>query len=184
VTKEPLDLHFKPKPGGFKDGILRVAPDILPPGSIKIAEVWINGKQYTDFDAEKCEVRLPQDHGDISVKVRVMNAAAIFDAHLMEVTDGTARIYMSGALTAHNLRYLQEVVEDARSQNAQRMTLLMGDLTEISNEALRYMIIQKQKMGPDEEITVVGAQGPVKQAIEDSEFSEELTLVQAESAKA
>jgi anti-anti-sigma regulatory factor len=102
----------------------------------------------------------------------------------MEVTDGNARIYMSGALTAHNLRYLQEVVEDARGQNAQRMTLLMGELKEISNESLRYLIIQKQKMGPDEEITVVGAQGEVKQAIEDSEFSEELTMVQAESAKA
>ena len=36
ITKQPLDLYFKPQPGGFKDNILRVAPDILPPGSIKI----------------------------------------------------------------------------------------------------------------------------------------------------
>jgi mannose/cellobiose epimerase-like protein (N-acyl-D-glucosamine 2-epimerase family) len=184
VTKEPLDLYFKPKPSGFKDNVLRVAPDILPPGSIKIAEVWVDGKQYSDFDADKCEVRLPADHTGVSVKVRVMNAAAIFDAHLLEVTNGTARIYMSGALTAHNLGYLQEVVEDARGQNAERMTLLMGDLKEISSEGLRYLIMQKQKMGANEEITVVGAQGSVKQAIEDSEFGEEISLVQAESAKA
>lgn len=184
VTKEPLDLHFKPKRGGFKDGILRVAPDILPPGSVKIVECYVNGKPYTDFDAEKCEVRLPQDRGELTVKVRVMNAAAVFDAHLMEVKDGNARIYMSGALTSQNLRYLQEVVEDARSQGAQRMTLLLADLKEISSEAIRYLIIQKQKMGAEQEIIAVGAQGSVKQFIDDSEFSEEITLVQAESATA
>jgi mannose/cellobiose epimerase-like protein (N-acyl-D-glucosamine 2-epimerase family) len=184
VTKEPLDLHFKPKPGAFKDGNLRVAPDILPPGSIKLTEVWVNGEAYSDFDAEKCIVRLPKERGEMTVKVRVMNAAAVFDAHLMEVSNGTARIYMSGALTAQNLRYLQEVVEDARGQNSERMTLLVGDLKQISSEALRYLIMQKQKMGSGEEMTVVNAQGDVKQAIEDSEFNEEITLVQAESAKA
>ena len=59
VTKQPLDLHFKPKPGAFGDNILRVSPDILPPGSIKIGEVWINGEPYTDFDANALTVRLP-----------------------------------------------------------------------------------------------------------------------------
>ena len=113
-----------------------------------------------------------------------MNAAAVFDAHLMEVKDGNARIYMSGALTSQNLRYLQEVVEDARGQGAQRMTLLLSDLKEISGEAIRYLIIQKQKMGAEREIIAVGAQGAVKQFIDDSEFSEEITLVQAESATA
>ena len=36
-TKQPLDLYFKPLPDGFPDGILRVQPDILPEGSIKMA---------------------------------------------------------------------------------------------------------------------------------------------------
>ena len=35
ITKQPLDLYFKPQPGGFKHNILRVAPDILPPGSVR-----------------------------------------------------------------------------------------------------------------------------------------------------
>ena len=39
ITKQPLDLYFKPQPGGFTDNILRVAPDILPPGSIRIDSV-------------------------------------------------------------------------------------------------------------------------------------------------
>jgi mannose/cellobiose epimerase-like protein (N-acyl-D-glucosamine 2-epimerase family) len=59
ITKQPMEFHFKPKAGGFKNNILRVSPDILPPGSIKIGAVWINGEPYTDFDANGLTVRLP-----------------------------------------------------------------------------------------------------------------------------
>ncbi len=52
ITKQPMDFYFKPYPNGFKDNVLRVAPDMLPEGSIKIDSVTINGEQYTDFDAE------------------------------------------------------------------------------------------------------------------------------------
>ena len=52
ITKQPMDFYFKPQPDGFEDRILRVAPDILPPGSIRIGEVWIDGEPYTDFDAD------------------------------------------------------------------------------------------------------------------------------------
>jgi hypothetical protein len=37
ITKQPMDFYFKPQPGGFKDNILRVAPDILPEGSVRSA---------------------------------------------------------------------------------------------------------------------------------------------------
>ena len=60
ITKQPLDLYFKPKANGFEDNILRVSPDILPPGSIKIDEVWINGEPYFDFDADGLTVQLPE----------------------------------------------------------------------------------------------------------------------------
>jgi mannose/cellobiose epimerase-like protein (N-acyl-D-glucosamine 2-epimerase family) len=59
ITKQPMDFYFRPQPGGFKDNILRVSPDILPPGSIRIGEVTINGEPYKDFDANALTVRLP-----------------------------------------------------------------------------------------------------------------------------
>ena len=59
ITKQPMDLHFKPKPGAFKDNILRVAPDMLPTGSIKIESVTVDGKDYTDFDADAADRRHP-----------------------------------------------------------------------------------------------------------------------------
>lgn len=60
-TKKPLTLHFKPMPNGFKDNILHVQPDILPEGSIKITEVLLDDKPYSDYDADGLFVRLPAD---------------------------------------------------------------------------------------------------------------------------
>ncbi len=52
ITKQPLDLYFKPQPGAFQGRLLRVAPDILPPGRVLLQHVWIDDKPYTNFDAE------------------------------------------------------------------------------------------------------------------------------------
>ncbi|MGH9121177.1 MAG: AGE family epimerase/isomerase, partial [Acidimicrobiales bacterium] len=40
-TQEPLTLHFKPKAGAF-GGVLRVAPDMLPEGSLRLEAVWVD----------------------------------------------------------------------------------------------------------------------------------------------
>ena len=66
-----MDLYFKPLPGGFKDNILRVSPDILPPGSIRISDVWIDGEPYANFDAGALTVKLPETNERVTVKVRI-----------------------------------------------------------------------------------------------------------------
>ncbi len=72
VTKQPMDFYFKPIPGGFPDNILRVSPDILPPGSIKIGSVEIDGQPYSDFDADKLAVKLPDTKERVKVKVNIV----------------------------------------------------------------------------------------------------------------
>ena len=69
-TKKPLTLYFKPQVNGFKDNILRVQPDILPMGSVKLTQVWIDGKEWTKFDADKLTVQLPAV--DYRPKVKVI----------------------------------------------------------------------------------------------------------------
>lgn len=71
ITHQPLDLYFKPMPNGFKDGILRVSPDILPVGTVKIGQVWINDEPYQNFDAKKLFVQLPDSKDRIKVKVHL-----------------------------------------------------------------------------------------------------------------
>ncbi|MHB8620095.1 MAG: N-acyl-D-glucosamine 2-epimerase, partial [Chloroflexota bacterium] len=72
ILNQPLDLYFKPYANGFKRNILRVSPDILPPGSITIQQVWINDQNHSDFDAEALTVKLPRTNDRVRVKVRVV----------------------------------------------------------------------------------------------------------------
>jgi mannose/cellobiose epimerase-like protein (N-acyl-D-glucosamine 2-epimerase family) len=72
ITKQPLDLYFKPYPQGFQDRILRVSPDLLPPGSIRIGSVEMDGQPYNDFDAEGLFVRLPETNERVKVKVTIV----------------------------------------------------------------------------------------------------------------
>ncbi len=66
-----MDLWFSPLPGALPDNILRVSPDILPPGSIRIGEVEVDGEPYADFDAEALTVHVPDDKARHKIRVRV-----------------------------------------------------------------------------------------------------------------
>jgi mannose/cellobiose epimerase-like protein (N-acyl-D-glucosamine 2-epimerase family) len=72
INKHPMDFYFKPIPGGFPDNILRVSPDMLPPGSIKIGKCEIDGEDYTHFEAEKLIVKLPDTKERVKVKVQII----------------------------------------------------------------------------------------------------------------
>lgn len=71
ISKQPLFMYFKPLPNGFKDNILRVSPDILPPNSVFIEECFIDDKPYADFDAENLTVQLPKTDKQVRVKVKI-----------------------------------------------------------------------------------------------------------------
>jgi mannose/cellobiose epimerase-like protein (N-acyl-D-glucosamine 2-epimerase family) len=72
ITRQPLDMHFRPQAKGFPQGVLRVSPDILPPGSIRIGQVWVDGKPYSQYDAGGLTVKLPDSRGAVDVKVRIV----------------------------------------------------------------------------------------------------------------
>jgi hypothetical protein len=71
ITKQPMNFYFKPLPGAFKDNILRVQPDILPSGSVKLSAVWVDEKPYTNFDANALTVKLPDTKEQVKVKVEL-----------------------------------------------------------------------------------------------------------------
>lgn len=174
IKKEPLDLYFNPKPGAFPGNILRVAPDILPAGSIRIDEVWLNGQSYGEFDAEALTVNLPTDQKEMKIRVRVMPAGVNFDIALTGVVNDIAKFNLSGSLDDTTLKYFKEEIE--KQHGIKGLELNMTELTAISSEALRYLIFYKQKAGAYFSITIIGASGEVLQAIKDSELNEEVTL--------
>ena len=71
-TKQPLDLYFKPLVNGSGRSALNVQPDILPPGSARISDVWIDDVSWGKFDAEKFTVELPTLDYRPKVRVRLV----------------------------------------------------------------------------------------------------------------
>lgn len=177
ITQEPMDFYFKPIPGGLADNILRVQPDILPKDSIRISEVWINGHAYDDFDANALTVKLPDEHGEITVRVRIAPTAVRFTADMLECNKGSAKIALQGTLEPRGIRYLEEQIDAAREQNASSILYDMSKLDAICSEALRYLVFSKQTFGPAFKLSITGANPVVKSAIEASELNDEVNWV-------
>lgn len=74
ATKKPLSLYFKPEPGAFCDNLLRVSPDILPKGSVKIVSVTVNGMEWDKFDADNLTVTIPATNTAPKIRVTLMAA--------------------------------------------------------------------------------------------------------------
>ncbi|WP_250306224.1 AGE family epimerase/isomerase [Streptomyces sp. A 4/2] len=66
-----MDFWFKPDPALIEDRILRVAPDLLPAGTVRIAAVEVDGEEHTDFNAQALTVLLPETSGRVKVRVRL-----------------------------------------------------------------------------------------------------------------
>jgi len=81
ITGDPMTLWFRPRPGSFagrpgEDRILRVSPDALPPGRVRLDWVEVDGRPYGAFDPQAMTVKLPESDGDLTVA-----------AHLAPVSD-------------------------------------------------------------------------------------------------
>jgi anti-anti-sigma factor len=165
VMKEPMDLYFSPLPGALPDNLLRVSPDILPPGSIRIGGVEVNGKPYADFDAENLTVRVPSGER-AKIRVRVIPTRDPFDASL-KMVDGVAEITLSGKLDVSTYALFQEQVENAMAQRPKRLVLFLKDLESMANVGIRVLLFARQKMGVTDraDIYAVAPQTAVREAL-------------------
>jgi anti-anti-sigma factor len=163
ITKQPLDLHFKPRADGFRDRVLYVSPDILPPGSIRIEQVWVDGQPWTDFDAERLTVKLPPT-GEVTVKVRVASALETFESDV-DISDGTASITLTGRLDETVTATLERDLERALEGGPQRVILRAEQLESMSSAGARALLFLRQKL-PFEgaEVVMVGAKPEVQEA--------------------
>jgi hypothetical protein len=70
VAGKPLDLWFKPRADA--DRTLRVSPDLLPPGRVRLDRVEIDGKPHEVFDPQAMTVELPASVESLTVKVQLV----------------------------------------------------------------------------------------------------------------
>jgi anti-anti-sigma regulatory factor len=183
ITRQPVDFYFKPQPGALKDNLLRVQPDILPPGSARIEAVWINGLPYDDFDPEAMTVKLPAvdtqhplkqrpawagnavaGKRDLKVRVRLVPTGVSFDAAL-DITDGVAKLVLYGVLDDAAEAVFKARLDSIIAANPTRVVLDMEHLQSISVEATRMISFVSEKLELNTHIQVTGLNKDVKAAL-------------------
>ncbi|MET0496022.1 MAG: hypothetical protein ABW000_23080, partial [Actinoplanes sp.] len=171
TNNQPMDLFFQPEPAAF-GGVLRVSPDLLPPKSLKIMQVWVNGHEHRDFDPTGLTVQIPRSKDPQSVRVRLAPVSVTFSADTLDTTGGTARIALSGTLGVDDLARLREQIEAAVAANCDSIIIDAADLVYLDPQAVRYLALTKQHQ--DFALKITGAKGQVEQEIKDSEIYQEL----------
>ena len=83
-----------------------------------------------------------------------------FSAEL-EMTDGIAKITVSGELDASTANTFKEEIEKAAVPGLKHLVLLMQDLEYMASAGLRVLIFAKQKMGTNVDIYIISPQETV-----------------------
>ena len=170
ITQEPLELHFKPKAASFPDGVLRVAPDLLPAGRVRLTDVWVNDEPYADFDPEAMTVRLPQGQ-EVKVRVRVSPSSDEFDARY-EFNNGVGRLVLTGVIEAEHVPALRRHLERLAADNPTMLVLAVDALARISDEAAREFAFFRQNLDILVQCLVIGANELVAAAFRETGDSE------------
>lgn len=175
ITKQPMDFYFKPTPNSLEDRILRVAPDLLPVGSIAIESVTINGEAYTDFNAAELSINLPVSDVPVKVKVTIVPTAGLDHFNVTSTVAGDKiTLKLTGSLDSHGIPFLRKELENMIQAQPQFSVLDVTNLTQISALGMRALIFAKQKLATEEAMVIIGASVEMKALFDDQEFSEEL----------
>ncbi|WP_157315354.1 STAS domain-containing protein [Chitinibacter sp. GC72] len=171
ITRQPLDLFFKPRPEA--DRTLRVAPDMLPTGSVRIESVTIDGQPFTGFDAEALTVQLPVSDTALRVKVQLMPTDGL--VHFNLVVDGNC-MTLTGDLDTLAAPYFRTRLAELIASNPDNVTLDVSKLAHLSDAGLRVLAFERGKLSAGGRLTIIGANDEIKSKLMAEELGEEVVL--------
>jgi len=99
-----------------------------------------------------------------------------FEATL-EMKNGIANITLTGELDASVAGDFRTRIEEAATQQAKKLVLLLAALDYMSSAGLRTLVFAKQKMGSGVTIYVVGAQPQVVEPIRQTGFHHSVVML-------
>ena len=178
ITGQPLDLYFKPQPKASKGNILRVAPDLLPPGSI--------GSRRSGSTASRTPTSTPRrspsscriSELDLRVRVRVAPTRLAETFTVETDLDGaTATLTLYGTLAANAVPLLQRELSKVIAAQPSRLIVDASDLKSIDPVAVRALVFAKQRLSIDIDVYVVGALDTVLDVFHQEELDDEVTVV-------
>lgn len=201
LTKQPIDLYFKPEQGALKDNILWVAPDLLPSGSVRIDAVWVNGNRYANFDPEAMTVTLPEPPAqpterhplalrgrwdelpatpeDLQVRVRIVPTALPYGI-ACDIVGGAARLTLDGEMDDSAVIALRLELKRIIAARAKDVVFLLSGLRNVSDRCARVFAFAQQDLDIDTTISVVGANPEVRKILDDVGVLDGVTVLDVE----
>ena len=202
IRKQPMELYFKPLPDGFEDGVLRVAPDLLPAGRVRLQAVWIDDERWTDFDAEAMTIRLPSardeaadparghrpawagnprspEAGDgrrLNVRVRLAPAELAYGI-VLDVRDGVAELVLDGLIETDAEESLKSHLTKVVAAQPRQLVLRMEGVRALSQAGARALAFTCEDLGLDTDLYMVGASDEIQATLRGIGFIEQVTLV-------
>jgi mannose/cellobiose epimerase-like protein (N-acyl-D-glucosamine 2-epimerase family)/ABC-type transporter Mla MlaB component len=177
VNKQPMDFFFKPKPGAFPGNLLRIAPDLLPPGSIRIESVEINGQPYDKFDADGLTVTLPTADRAVRVKVKIVPTSGMDKFSSKVTVDGTnATLVLQGEVGARALTELRAAADAVLAADPDTLVIDVSKVSKISSEGARLLAFLRQKLKLNEQTVIKGANQAVRELLVAENIAEEVTF--------
>jgi stage II sporulation protein AA (anti-sigma F factor antagonist) len=101
----------------------------------------------------------------------------MFQSTLKMLDGRIAQITLEGELDAASAGTFKSAIEEAATQTPARLVLRVHDLRYMASAGLRVLIFAKQKMGPNVDVQIVGAQPAVKQTIAMTGFDRSVILI-------
>ena len=86
----------------------------------------------------------------------------------MRASDDAVTIWLSGELDSDSAPRLNEVIAEAVGHEADRLVLVMEDLTYMSSAGLRSLVLAHQKLPYGVKIVLIGTQPDVAETIKPS----------------
>jgi anti-anti-sigma factor len=94
-----------------------------------------------------------------------------------EVTNGIARVTLTGELDASSAPEFKEEIETVAAAKPRRLVLMIQGLEFMASAGLRVLIFAKQKMGGGTDIYVVGAQPSIVDTLEMTGFQHSVVIL-------
>ena len=170
-----MDFYFRPDADAWPDNKLRVAPDLLPPGSVKLVAAWIDDKPYENFDRTNLIVNLPDTDKSVRVRVRIEPSCVGFSVDLLKYENNIAEFALIGELSKCRLDTMKRAVD--RLPGIKGMVLDLTNLASIDDTGWNYLLFTKQRAGSDFSLKLKSLNENVKKGLDDAELAEEFEVI-------
>lgn len=171
LRQESLSLHFFVVPDRLTDRILRVAPDLLPTGTMQLGSVLIEGAPWYEFNTTELTVSLPEGNAPVAVEVRLDPGIVNFElfplANLVN-SDEVTTFGMRGYLCEYYLPIFRHRLEEL--ENGEKVRLDASQLTGACAGGLRYLTLLRQHSRHSQSLEIVNIPSSIQQDLQPFEL--------------